>query len=108
VTGGAGGGLAALLALPRDVPRGRPLPVPVPEAVAPVPAPAASVPATPRRRFRYPYSAQRELGRLARQREAYELREAAAVKIARSNGLSWREIADALDVPVTTVHGRYR
>ncbi len=100
-------GLAALLAAPRITrSRGRTAVAPV----APAPAPAAvDVPAPvlpwPRRKRRTPAEA---LESLARARESLARRERVAVRMARRDGLSWQDIADRLELSVSTVHGRYR
>lgn len=101
----AAGGLSALLAQPRalapatrvtDTPRQAPEPaeVPLPRAT-PLPIRGTRSPAD-------------ELRALARARRTLAVRESTAVDVARRTGLTWQQIADLLDVPVQTVHRRFR
>jgi DNA-directed RNA polymerase specialized sigma24 family protein len=59
----------------------------------------------PRRIPRTPVQELRSLGRV---RQSLAVRERAAVVTARLQGMTWAEIAEALDLPVPTVHRRYR
>ncbi len=50
----------------------------------------------------------RELELIALRRQKLAHTEALAVKVARAAGMSWQVIADALDLPLATVHRRHR
>ncbi len=68
----------------------------------PRPHPATTV---VRKRVRMPLE---ELAYLARARDGLLVRERTAVARARDDGASWQHIADAIGLPETTVHRRYR
>lgn len=121
----AGAGLAALLALPR--PGGRPgqsPATPAPQAAQPDPAAPATRAALaaiasagvmrtpgqvlPARRGTPLRTPLRELAILRDRRLRQEHNELLAVRAARAAGHSWQEVADALGVPLTTAHRRFR
>jgi DNA-directed RNA polymerase specialized sigma24 family protein len=57
---------------------------------------------------RAPLSPDGELRAVKRARDRLALREAAAVAAGRGAGMSWPDVAEAVGLPLTTVHRRYR